>query len=184
MSSGPGASSGSLSAHPLPTCSPRLACDLVEVYFQIVHARFPLLNPDDFRDRFRSVTSISSDRYLIRRGDIRSSSGTTKASDPLHPALVAAVVAWGAKFTENTLFVADRQQNGGSKSLLAVALVDRARELAELLKVHRVSSPEHVIISLLLEPLQSRKSGLLALVICLGFDLRRLASRKFRRPRL
>ncbi|KAF9651348.1 hypothetical protein BDM02DRAFT_3163392 [Thelephora ganbajun] len=112
-----------------------LALDLVEVYFQIVHTRFPLLNPEDFRSRFH---------------------GTTKRSDPLHPALVATVVAWGAKFAENTLFVADRQRNGGTKSLFAIALVDRARELAELLKVHRISSPEHVIISLLLEPLQSQ----------------------------
>lgn len=33
-----------------------LALDLVEVYFQIVHTRFPLLNPDDFRNRFQSVS--------------------------------------------------------------------------------------------------------------------------------
>jgi hypothetical protein len=83
--------------------------------------------------------------------------GKTKSSDPLHPALVATVIAWGAKFAENSLFVADRQRNGGTKSLFAIALVDRARELAELLKVHRISTSEHVIIGLLLEPLQSRQ---------------------------
>lgn len=44
---------------------------------------------------------------------------------------------------------------------MAIALVDRARELAELLKVHRVSKPEHVIIGLLMEPLQNRQSDLL-----------------------
>ena len=100
------------------------------------------------------------------------------ASDPLHPALVATVIAWGAKFTENSLFVADRQRNGGTKSLFAIVLVDRARELAELLKVHRISSPEHVIIALLLEPLQSRQSDLFNLATRLEFDLRPLPSRK------
>jgi len=100
------------------------------------------------------------DHSLIRPVNVRSSSGNTKTSDHLHPALVATVIAWGAKFAENTLFVADRQRNGGTKSLFAISLVDRARELAELLKVHRISSPEHVIIGLLLEPLQSRQSDL------------------------
>ena len=111
-------------------------------------------------DSSQSVYFISSDHSLIRLLHIRSSSGSTKASDPLHPALVATVIAWGAKFAENSLFVVDRQRNGGTKSLFAIALVDRARELAELLKVHRVSTPEHVIIGLLLEPLQSRQSDL------------------------
>lgn len=102
---------------------------------------------------------ISSDHSLIRSVFIHhSGSANTKTSDHLHPALVATVIAWGAKFAENTLFVADRQRNGGIKSLFAIALVDRAREFAELLKVHRLSSSEHVIISLLLEPLQSRQS--------------------------
>lgn len=102
---------------------------------------------------------ISSDHILIRPVFIHHfGSANTKTSDALHPALVATVIAWGAKFAENTLFVADRQRNGGTKSLFAIALVDRARELAELLKVHRLSSSEHVIISLLLEPLQSRQS--------------------------
>jgi hypothetical protein len=102
--------------------------------------------------------STPSDRSLIRPTNTSSSSGTSKSSDPLHPALVATVIAWAAKFAENSVFVADRQRNGGTKSLFAIALVDRARELAELLKVHRISTPEHVIIGLLLEPLQSRQS--------------------------
>ena len=107
---------------------------------------------------------ISSDHFLIRPVFIHHfGSASTKTSDPLHPALVATVIAWGAKFAENTLFVADRQRNGGTKSLFAITLVDRARELAELLKVHRLSSSEHVIISLLLEPLQSRQSDSLIL---------------------
>ena len=138
---------------PLPT---RLALDLVEVYFQIVHTRFPLLNPDDFRNRFQLVP-LYIISFLLLHLNVPSR-GETKSSDPLHPALVATVIAWGAKFAENTLFVADRQRNGGAKSLFAIALVDRARELAELLKVHRISTSEHVVIGLLLEPLQSRQS--------------------------
>lgn len=134
----------------------RLALDLVEVYFQIVHTRFPLLNPDDFRNRFQSVSFISF--ALPFHPDPHSPREKNKSLDPLHPALVATVIAWGAKFAENTLFVADRQRNGGTKSLFAITLVDRARELAELLKVHRISTSEHVIIGLLLEPLQSRQS--------------------------
>ena len=106
--------------------------------------------------------------------NIRSSSGTAGVLDPLHPALVATVIAWGAKFAENTLFVADRERNGGTKSLFAIALVDRARELAELLKVHRISTPEHVIIGLLLEPLQSRQYYLLIFAIFLEIDPRPL----------
>ena len=147
--------------HTFTICSPprpsRLALDLVENYFQIVHTRFPLLNPDDFRNRFQSVSFTRSPLlFLILTSHF--SRGKTKSSDLLHPALVATVIAWGAKFSENTLFVADRQRNGGTKSLFAITLVDRARELAELLKVHRISTSEHVIIGLLLEPLQSRQS--------------------------
>jgi len=41
--------------------SSRFAQDIVEVYFQIVHTRFPLLNPEDFRSRYQSVSFISSD---------------------------------------------------------------------------------------------------------------------------
>jgi len=74
----------------------------------------------------------------------------------LHPALVAVVVAWGAKFSEHALLVADRRRIGGS-SLIAKTLVDRARDLAEALKVHRIASQDHVVICLLLEPLQCRE---------------------------
>jgi hypothetical protein len=73
----------------------------------------------------------------------------------LHPALVATVLAWGAKFSEHPLLVADRQRPSG-QSNLAKALVDRARELAEAMKVHRVPNADNVVIGLLIEPLQSR----------------------------
>lgn len=55
----------------------RLALDLVEVYFQIVHTRFPLLNPDDFRNRFQSVSFIFSRRSRIL-------TSTPPEKDPSH----------------------------------------------------------------------------------------------------
>jgi hypothetical protein len=80
----------------------------------------------------------------------------TSDKPPLHPALVATVLAWGAKFSEHPLLVADRRRPGG-QSLLARTAIDRARELAEAMKVHRIATTEHVVIGLLMEPLQSRK---------------------------
>lgn len=119
--------------------SDRFALDLVEVFFQIVHTRIPLLNPAQFRSKLNLNASVpfSGDK-------------------PLNPALVATVLAWGTKFSEHPLLVADRRRPGG-QSLLAKTLIDRARDLAEALKVHRIPSPDHVVIGLLLEPLQSRK---------------------------
>ncbi|KAG6850269.1 hypothetical protein H0H93_015526 [Arthromyces matolae] len=98
--------------------------DLVEVFFQIVHTRIPLLNPAHFRERLQLVSS--------------------NGKEPLHPALVATVLAWGSKFSEHPLLVADRRRPG-HQSLLAKTLIDRARDLAEALKVHRIPKTEHVI---------------------------------------
>lgn len=116
------------------------ALDLVEVYFQIVHTRLPLLNPLQFRARLN--LQATQQRPVIAKQD-----------EPLHPALIATVLAWGAKFSEHPLLVADRERNGG-QSLLAKALINRTRELAESLKVHRIPNTNHVVISLLIEPLQ------------------------------
>ncbi|OJA08788.1 hypothetical protein AZE42_01287 [Rhizopogon vesiculosus] len=116
------------------------ALDLVEVYFQIVHTRLPLLNPLQFRARLN--LQATQQRPTI-----------TKQDEPLHPALIATVLAWGAKFSEHPLLVSDRDRNGG-QSQFAKALIDRTRELAESLKVHRIPNPNHVVISLLIEPLQ------------------------------
>ncbi|RDB18033.1 hypothetical protein Hypma_000879 [Hypsizygus marmoreus] len=112
--------------------------DLVEVFFQIVHTRIPLLNPAQFRQRLHLSPSTSSSN-----------------KEPLHPALVATVLAWGTKFSEHPLLVADRRRPGG-QSLLAKTLIDRARDLAEALKVHRIPKSDHIIIGLLIEPLQSQ----------------------------
>lgn len=109
------------------------------MFFQIVHLRIPLLNPSQFRLR------------LNLQGLPQQSS-----QKPLHPALVATVLAWGAKFSEHPLLVADRRRPGG-QSHFAKALVDRARELAEATKVHRIPNADNVVIALLIEPLQSRK---------------------------
>ncbi|KAJ7254354.1 hypothetical protein B0H12DRAFT_1233393 [Mycena haematopus] len=114
------------------------ALDLVEVFFQIVHTRIPLLNPQQFRNQLH-----------LHPGD------PPNPENALHPALVATVLAWGTKFSEHPLLVADRRRPGG-QSLLAKTLIDRARNLAEALKVHRIPSPDHVVIGLLLEPLQSQ----------------------------
>ncbi|KAL4081081.1 hypothetical protein J3A83DRAFT_4204554 [Scleroderma citrinum] len=117
------------------------ALDLVEVYFQIVHTRLPLLNPPQFRSRLN--LHAGGHRPIL----------ANKQEDPLHPALIATILAWGAKFSEHPLLVADRQRNNGH-SLLAKALIDRCRELAEAMKVHRIPQVDHVVIALLIEPLQ------------------------------
>ncbi|KAI0036427.1 hypothetical protein K488DRAFT_24690, partial [Vararia minispora EC-137] len=126
-------------AHMLENESHRLefALDLVNVYFQVVHARLPFLNPPQFRERLQSSTA---------------------RTPPIpHPALVATVIAWGAKFSEHPLLVADRAASGSKESRLATTLVDRARELAEAFKVHRTPRTEHVVIGLMIESLQSRE---------------------------
>ncbi|KAG5351685.1 hypothetical protein C0989_005278 [Termitomyces sp. Mn162] len=96
--------------------------DLVEVFFQIVHTRLPLLNPAQFRNRLQLHPSASSNN-----------------KEPLHPALVATVLAWGTKFSEHPLLVADRQRPS-HQSLLAKTLIDRARDLAEALKINHKST--------------------------------------------
>ncbi|KAF8895414.1 hypothetical protein BD779DRAFT_1499404 [Infundibulicybe gibba] len=117
------------------------ALDLVEVFFQIVHTRIPLLNPAQFRNRLQ----LHPPKILSNE----------KPLPPLHPALVATVLAWGTKFSEHALLVADRRRPN-KQSLLAKTMIDRARDLAEALKVHRIASPDHVVIGLLIEPLQSQ----------------------------
>ncbi|TDL23131.1 hypothetical protein BD410DRAFT_787431 [Rickenella mellea] len=123
-----------------------LALDLVEVFFQICHTRLPLLNPAQFRSRLKySLASHSSPPSPQR----------TPPEKPVHPALLATVIAWGAKFSEHPLLVMDREGAGG-QSRLARTLVNRAREVAEAEKVHRISCVDHVVIALLIEPLQNQ----------------------------
>ncbi|KAL0581009.1 hypothetical protein V5O48_001003 [Marasmius crinis-equi] len=118
-----------------------IAFDLVEVYFQIVHSRLPLLNPTQFRNQLKHQLSANA-----------------VSEKPLHPALVATVIAWGSKFSEHPLLLADRQAHGG-QGHLSKALIDRTRDLAEALKVHRVPNSDHVVIGLLVETLQPQTPG-------------------------
>ena len=64
-----------------------------------------------------SIGCVSVPRASLRRRRIR---------------LVATVIAWGAKFSEHPLCIADRHQNQG-QSALAKVLIHRARDLAEAL---------------------------------------------------
>ncbi|KAG7088535.1 hypothetical protein E1B28_012518 [Marasmius oreades] len=118
-----------------------IAYDLVEVYFQIVHSRLPLLNPTQFRNQLKQQLSSNN-----------------VGEKPLHPALVATVIAWGSKFSEHPLLMADRQTHGG-QGHFSKALINRTRELAEALHVHRVPNSDHVVIGLLIETLQSQTPG-------------------------
>ena len=137
----------------LGTCSlyPQITLDLVEVFFQICHTRLPLLNPTQFRAALKYSLSgqsaqPSSPHHL-----------SPPSEKPIHPALLATVIAWGAKFSEHPLLVLDRSGGPNGSSRLAKTLVNRAREVAEAEKVHRISSVDHVVIALLIEPLQNRK---------------------------
>jgi hypothetical protein len=127
----------------------------VEVFFQIVHTRIPLLNPAQFRTRLKLQAASASNNPTSKPPALPDN------SKPLHPALVATVIAWGTKFSEHPLLVADRRRPS-RQSRMAAALIDRARELAESLKVHRIPSADNVVISLLIEPLQCRECNLLS----------------------
>ncbi|KAH9936645.1 uncharacterized protein B0H18DRAFT_974835 [Fomitopsis serialis] len=143
-----------------------LALDLVEVYFQIVHTRLPLLNPAQFRARLHFSLYVAPQSRSHSPHTPPSASSTASflsksaqpqndAHKPLHPALVATVIAWGAKFSEHPLLMADRNQNG-NQSHIAKTLINRARDLAEDLKVHRIPTADHVVIALLIEPMQNQ----------------------------
>ncbi|KAI0726458.1 hypothetical protein C8Q72DRAFT_783724, partial [Fomitopsis betulina] len=142
-----------------------VALDLVEVYFQIVHTRLPLLNPAQFRARLHLSLYAAAQSRSHSPNTPPSASSTTSflqrsaphndAHKPLHPALVGTVIAWGAKFSEHPLLLADRRHNN-NQSHIAKTLINRARDLAEDLKVHRIPSADHVVIALLIEPMQNR----------------------------
>ncbi|PIL22842.1 transcription factor [Ganoderma sinense ZZ0214-1] len=149
-----------------PSSSRLFALDLVEVFFQIVHSRLPLLNPAQFRSRLHYSLSTGPQPQATNESTPQGGAGQRGRNSnspphggppqkPVHPALVAVVIAWGAKFSEHPLFVADRHQNR-NQSAFAKVLINRARDLAEDMKVHRMPSADHVVIALLIEPLQSQ----------------------------
>lgn len=65
--------------------------DLIETYFSVVHARLPLLNPQTFRKR-----------YYERSPEL---------GGPPSDIILALVIAWGAKFSENPLIAQDRDES-------------------------------------------------------------------------
>jgi len=117
-----------------------------------VHTRLPFLNPTHFRARL----NVNVPQYASVYTNNNPSTSGASTEESLHPALMATVIAWGAKFSEHPLLVADRVNSPTRQSGLAKTLIVRAREVAEALKVHRMPAAEHVVIALLIEPLQSR----------------------------
>ena len=83
------------------------------MFFQICHTRLPLLNPTQFRARLKQALSLPSPTSptSLDSGRTNSSNGdgnTSTNNEHVHPALLATVLAWGAKFSEHPLIVADR----------------------------------------------------------------------------
>ncbi|KAH7340911.1 hypothetical protein B0J17DRAFT_716088 [Rhizoctonia solani] len=122
------------------------ALDLIDVYFQICHTRLPILDPHNFRARFKYSLPQAPLPPPLPARDI----------EPLPLALIAVVLAWGAKFSEHPIIVHDRGASKDKSSILARALVRRAREVAEAERIFRIATPDNVMICLLLEPLQSQ----------------------------
>jgi hypothetical protein len=74
----------------------------------------------------------------------------------VNPAILATVLAWGAKFSEHPLIVLDRSSDRTQRSRLAKSLIRKAWEIAEAERVHTVPSADAVIVCLLLDGLHSR----------------------------
>jgi hypothetical protein len=115
----------------------------------------PILYHDLIRIRLRHSLNP-----LATTPSASNSSSSSAALRPLPPALLATLIAWGAKFSEHPILVQDRKTSPGGRSRIARLLLHRAREVAEGEKVHRVPSPENVVISMLMDPLQSRQFNL------------------------
>lgn len=121
-----------------------MATDLIETYFQICHIRSPLLDPDSFRRRFANPNNPEG---------------------PPPPPIIACILAWGAKFSEHPLIVADRQAcsvdlpGGRQRSRLAQMMACRAQEVLETHKVFRVPSLENLQAALMMVPLVGRESS-------------------------
>ncbi|KDN51297.1 hypothetical protein K437DRAFT_55129 [Tilletiaria anomala UBC 951] len=82
----------------LSTTAARLALahELINTYFSIMHPRFPVLNPQTFREQ-----------HLFASSDFRSTYGQDGAiSEPV----LAMVLLWGAKFSDHPIIVEDRKE--------------------------------------------------------------------------
>ncbi|KLT46287.1 hypothetical protein CC85DRAFT_59374 [Cutaneotrichosporon oleaginosum] len=103
----------------------RVAQDLIDTFFQVVHSRLPILEEPEFRTLY-----LDPDAAM---------------GGPLSPALLAVVLAFGARFTEHATFVADREEISGregdpGRSRMTQLLVIRAREIVEASKAFRVAT--------------------------------------------
>jgi hypothetical protein len=119
---------------------------LLDSFFQITHIRYPLLDPDQFRAQFNDPD--------------------THPDGALYHPLLAVVLAWGARFSESNILVADREemvardQKGVSRCRVVQLLVIRAREVGEVWKAFRNAKMDNVILGILMEPLLARESDL------------------------
>ncbi|GMK54988.1 hypothetical protein CspeluHIS016_0200440 [Cutaneotrichosporon spelunceum] len=116
----------------------RVGSDLVETFFQVVHSRFPILEEAKFKARYSDSDSV-----------MRS---------PLPHALLAVVIAFGARFTEHATFQADREEVSGreaepGRSRISQLLVIRAREVVEATKAFRVATLANAQTLMILEGL-------------------------------
>lgn len=136
----------------------RFATDLVEAYFEICHTRIALIGPARFRAQFNAsfppaTPDATSSPSSVTLHQLPSKQNT------VHPAILAAVLAWGAKFSDHPLIEIDRNADpsGAQRSRLAKSLIRKAWEIAEAEKVHCVPSVDSVVTCLLLDGLHSRE---------------------------
>lgn len=121
-----------------------MADELLDSFFQITHIRYPLLDQDQFRAQFNDP-------------DIH-------PDGALYQPLLAVAIAWGARFSESNILVADREemtardQKGVSRCRIVQLLVIRAREVGEVWKAFRSPKMDNVLLGILMEPLLARKS--------------------------
>ncbi|KAG8852103.1 hypothetical protein FRB96_008904 [Tulasnella sp. 330] len=125
----------------------KFSLDLIEVYMQICHTRQPILDPIDFRARFK----LSLPQHL-RPPDTPHQSYTTL--EPVPPALLSVVIAWGSKFSEHPILLRDREENNG-RSRISRSLVAKAIEVAEGERVYRLPTTEGILTCLIIEGIQT-----------------------------
>jgi hypothetical protein len=124
-----------------------LADELLDSFFSIAHIRYPLLDPSQYREQF-------NDPDLHPNG-------------PLYHPLLAVALAWGARFSENHILLADREEISArdpkavQRCRMVQLLVIRAREVGEGWKVFRSARMDNVIFGILMDPLLARECDLL-----------------------
>jgi hypothetical protein len=117
----------------------RLADDLIETFFSIVHIRHPCLDPISFRERLHAPD--------------------THPLGHLSHAFLAVTICLGARFSDNMVIAADREEmterdndpQGRSRSRIVQMLVIRSREVVEVCKILRKRSLENAQVLTLME---------------------------------